>query len=115
MRGRLAHTVERLCFQLAHALTGDADGLPDFFERVHATIFQTVPQAQNLRFARRQTVKCRFQLLVKQVGRHFLRRGRAGHVFHEIAKGRIAFFVNRRLKADRTARDFQQVFANRGW
>ncbi len=42
MRGRLAQTVERLCFKLAHTFAGDANGLPDFFQRVNPSVFQPV-------------------------------------------------------------------------
>jgi len=51
---RMTKATQRFAFDLPNALTGEAELLTNFFERVLATILQTEAQSQNAGFARCQ-------------------------------------------------------------
>ena len=53
--GRVAQAPEGLGFQLPRPLAGDAQLLPDLFQRVDPAVRQPVPQLQGAALARRQT------------------------------------------------------------
>ena len=67
MCGRLAQTIQRLGFQLAHTLARHPNCLPNLFQCVYATIFQTIAQPQDLSFARWQTVERLLEMLLQHV------------------------------------------------
>src|SRR5665213_4503166 len=91
--GSVAQALERAITQLAHALAGDAEHLPDFVERVLTVRFESEIEAQNLGIACRKCQKRAIELQRAELIEDLILRARElvnGEALDERAIGVLA-------------------------
>src|SRR5262245_15584633 len=105
MLGGEAKLAQRLRLNLADALAREGEALAHLFERVIARLVDTKSHAEDLLLPRRKRLEELARLVVEaHLGVGLVRRKR-GVVGDELAHVRLAVVTNRRLEADRLARD----------
>src|SRR3984893_8232371 len=98
---RVPELAKGLGFDLADALSGDAEPLPHFFQRPLVPVDQAKSQLQHAAFARRERIEDIFHLRAQHRQRGGVRRRGRVLVLHEVAKVRVFLFTNRRFERDR--------------
>src|SRR3990172_12346994 len=94
----MAQLAQRLGLDLADALAGDREILPDFFERVLAAVRETEPKPEDFLLARRERVEHPVGLLAQAEPDHAL-DGRADLlVLDEVAQVAVLLLADRRLE-----------------
>src|SRR5262245_48784515 len=106
---RMAKLAQRLCFDLADALTGHGEILADLLERVLAAVREPEAQAEHLLLARRERVQHAVGLLPERQPDHAL-HGRAHLlVFDEIAEVTVLLLTDGCLEGDRLLGNLQDL------
>src|SRR5580765_8748269 len=106
---RMAQLSEGLGLDLADALAGDGEVLPDFLEGVLAAVGEPEAEAEHLLLTRRQRVQHLVGLLAQGEADHAL-DGRADLlVLDEVAEVAVLFLADRRLEGDGLLRDLQHL------
>src|ERR1700735_2899832 len=106
---RMAKLPQRLRLDLADALAGDLEVLPDLFERVIALLADPEAHPEDLLLARREGLQ-HLPGLLGQVHVDDRLGGRDDAlVLDEVAEMRVFLFADRRLEGDRLLRDLQDL------
>src|SRR5258708_31819835 len=100
---------QRLGLDLADTLAGHRERLPDFFERMVRTVFQSKPHLDDFFLARRERAQHLRGLVFEVDVDHGLGGRDHGAVFDEIAKVRIFLFTDGRLQRDRLLGDLEHL------
>src|SRR4051812_32932014 len=98
----MAQAAQRFAFDLADALTSEAELLADFLQRVLPPVLEAEAQAQDTRLTRRERAKHLFDLLAEEVLIRALRWRWRRIVFDKAAEFAVLFLADRTFEAERT-------------
>src|SRR2546422_8282890 len=106
---RVPELAQRLGLDLPDPLAGDREVLPDFFQRVLATVGEAEPEPQHLLLARREGVEDLVRLLPEREADDRLDGRDDLLVLDEVAQVAVLLLADRRLQRDGLLRDLQHL------
>src|SRR5262249_55469225 len=106
---RVAQLAQGLGLDLADALAGDREALPDFLERVLAAVAEAEAHLDDLLLARGERLEEGLRLLLEVDVDHGLGRGHHVPVLDEVSEMRVLLLPDRRLERDGLLGDLQDL------
>src|SRR6059036_68068 len=106
---RVPELAQRLGLYLPDPLAGDREVLPDFFQRVLATVGEAEPEPQHLLLERREGVEDLVRLLPEREADDRLDGRDDLLVLDEVAQVAVLLLADRRLQRDGLLRDLQHL------
>src|SRR5262245_27549546 len=100
---------ERLRLDLADALAGDVELLPNLLEGPGTPVLEAEAELEHAPLAARQRVEHRLDLLLEELVRGCLRRRQGAAVLDEVAEVGVLLLADRRLERDRLLRDLDDL------